>query len=412
MMQPPSAIAEPIVVNLTPPEVKVAAGAEPVEIIANVRNAGTTVDQFSIELENIDSSWSTVLVQSVSLFPGDSAPIPIRIHPPKGSNTRAGHYTFVVRARSQADPTIVGVTKGVVQVGSYSVFQMELAPKRVTGRRGKYRLALTNGGNGETQLELTGRDPELTLNFGFNPSAPTIQPAQKKMVPVTVSKKGFRLVGMPEQYKFIINARPVDGNEKDAKEVEGELVHQAWFTSWRRPLYILAALVLLFLWLLFKPDLNPCSARFLLPSQIQFYSGFACVGGVLKPFAKNTAPSREVGQSENPCDSGPGFTEVRTKYKDLVGDCVSDEWSDDAGNNHQTTTTGELLFAWIVRPDDPYAQAHPEVPRVGRESNELQARMYFIRNDGRLFTFVDCDPRGTFNDCERVEITPPQSAQE
>lgn len=390
MMQPPSAIAEPIVVNLTPPEIKVAAGAEPVEIIANVRNAGTTVDQFSIEIENLDATWYTVLVQSVSLFPGDSAPIPIRIHPPKGSNTRAGHYTFVVRARSQADPTLVGVTKGVVQVGSYSVFQMELAPKRVTGRRGKYRLALTNGGNGETQLELTGRDPELTLNFGFNPSAPTIQPAQKKMVPMTVSKKGFRLVGMPEQYKFIVTARPVDGNEKDAKEVEGELIHSAWFTSWRRPLYILAALILLFLWLLFKPDLNPCSARFLLPSQIQFYSGFACVGGVLKPFAKTTGPSLEaevVGEA-NACRSGAGFTEVRKKYTPLVGGCTESEWYDDLGNAHQTTEKGQLMFL------------------IQRQRG---AQIYFFQNDGNVFTFVNCaeptqEEPGGFNDCDVLPV--------
>ncbi|HEX9990216.1 MAG TPA: hypothetical protein VGE45_17290 [Chloroflexia bacterium] len=392
MMQPPSAIAEPIVVNLTPPEVKVAAGAEPVEIVANVRNAGTTVDQFSIELENIDPTWYTVLVQSVSLFPGDSAPIPIRIHPPKGSNTRAGHYTFVVRARSQADPTIVGVTKGVVQVGSYSVFQMELAPKRVTGRRGRYRLALTNGGNGETQLELTGRDPELTLNFGFNPSAPTIQPAQKKMVPVTVSKKGFRLVGMPEQYKFILNARPVDGNEKDAKEVEGELVHTAWFTSWRRPLYILAALLLLFLWLLFKPDLNPCSARFLLPSQIQFYSGFACVGGVLKPFAKNTGTSLEedVVGKDKACVSGSGFKEVRKNYSGLVGGCTEGEWYDDLGNSHQTTEKGQLMYI-------------PKEPGL--------ANIYFFQNDGTIFTFVNCaepteEAPGSFNSCDAEEVKP------
>src|SRR3954463_9160146 len=128
--QPASAVAEPIVVNLTPPEVKVAAGGEPVEIVAEVRNAGTTVDQYSIEVENLDPSWYTITVQSVSLFPGDSAPIPIRLHPPKGSGTRAGHYTFTVRARSHSDPTMVGVTKGVLQVGSYSIFQVELAPKR------------------------------------------------------------------------------------------------------------------------------------------------------------------------------------------------------------------------------------------------------------------------------------------
>ena len=128
MMQYTPATSEPVVVNLTPPSVNIAAGAEPVEIAAYVQNNSTTVDQYSIEIENLDPTWYTITLQSVALFPGDSAPIPIRIHPPKGSQTRAGNYKFIVRARSQADPSIVGVTKGEIQVGGYTMFAVDLAP--------------------------------------------------------------------------------------------------------------------------------------------------------------------------------------------------------------------------------------------------------------------------------------------
>ncbi len=161
MMQPPSASSEPVVVQLTPPAIQIAAGSAPVEITANIRNAGATVDQYSIELENLDPTWYTITEQSVALFPGDSAPIVIRIHPPKSSNTRAGNYKFIVRARSHADPSLVGTTKGEIQVGGYTNFQVELAPKKFTGRKGKYRLNIANGGNSDAQLELTGRDPEI-----------------------------------------------------------------------------------------------------------------------------------------------------------------------------------------------------------------------------------------------------------
>lgn len=384
MMQPPPTSTEPIVINLTPPEVKIAAGGEPVELIAHVRNAGSTVDQYSIELENIDPSWFTIMVQSVSLFPGDSAPIPIRLHPPKGSATRAGHHTFIVRARSHADPSLLGVTKGVINVSSYAIFQIELAPKRVTGSRGKFRLNISNGGNNEAQLELTGRDPESKLGFRFQKAAPTLQPGTKLSMPMTVRPRGLRLVGEVTKYPFAVTARPVDGTDKDAKEVEGELVHQPRFKSWKMPLIFLAALLLILGWITFKPPINPCDIRYYIPYQAgsaPFYAGMLCRGN-------NFAPFTPVEEAKVGCTSGPGFTEVRTAHEAIVGECVEDEWGDELGNVHQRTQKGELLY--ILKP--------PNDPEI-----------YFFDQDKRIFAFVrPDDPGATFEDSEAIEVKKPE----
>lgn len=406
MMQSGSTVAEPIVVNLTPPDVKVAAGADPVEIIANVRNAGGVVDQFSIEVQNLDPSWYTVLVESVALFPGDSAPIPIRLHPPKGGNTRAGHYTFAVVARSHADPTLMGVTKGVVTVGSFLAFQLELAPKRVTGRRGKYKLSITNAGNGDAQFELSGVDAEANMGYSFRPSTPNVPAGRKLVVPMTVRTKGFKLVGMSERYAFKVNARPVDGTEKDAKEVEGELIHKPWFDSWRRPMWLLGLLAMILLFILFNKQLNPCSQRFLLPSNVQFYSSFLCAGGELKIGGPEKGIEPGAVPADQACKSGPGFEEVREKYNTLVGNCTMDEWKDDNGNVHQGTTKGELFFVWLVRPADDDARNYPDVP-VARPDLPQAAQMYFLQNDGEVYTFVECEPKGTFNECTEKQLSPP-----
>jgi hypothetical protein len=345
MMQSAPSMAEPITVNLTPPDVKVAAGGEPVEIVANIRNAGTTVDQYSIEVENLDPSWYTVGAQSVSLFPGDSAPIPIRIHPPKGSTTRAGHYTFVVRARSHADPTLVGVTKGVVQVGSYSIFQAELAPKRVTGRRGKFNLSLANGGNNEIQLDLSGRDPEAALTFGFKSSAPTVAPGSKLAVPVVVHPKGMRLVGESRRYPFVVHIRPTDGEDKDAREVAGELVHKPRFRSWGKPFFAALALFAVMAFI------SPMGANFgLLPNpfgswfmQVRFWDQW------LSPIARKVIPTQATAVPGSPTaipiySPGSGFEQVHNTYPTLIGDPLQNEWNDPAGNAHQGTTQGDLTY--------------------------------------------------------------------
>src|SRR5207248_7653589 len=348
--EPAMAGAEPIVVNLTPPEIKVAAGAAPVEIIANVRNDTTTVDQYSIEVENLDPTWYTITVQGVALFPGDSAAMPIRLHPPKGSGTRAGNYTFTVRARSHSDPTLVGVTKGRLQVGSYSIFQMELAPKRVTAYRGKYRLSRSNGGNSEVQLDLEGSDPESNLNYSFRGKQPTVQPGSKLVVPVTVKRRGLHWVGQPRRYQFSITARPTDGDEKDAKEVVGELVQKPYFRGMRTPIFGLIFFLLLMA--LISPSyLTPCSLP--VPYPLTYltcdYNNF--VRGLFsnKATVAPTPVAAQTAQTQPTSGAGLAFKGDFGKCHDanpqLVGDALNNEENfDNYGNARQNTTNGTLIF--------------------------------------------------------------------
>ena len=388
MMQPPPASSEPVVVQLTPPAIQVAAGSAPVEIIANIRNAGATVDQYSIELENLDPTWYTITEQSVALFPGDSAPILIRIHPPKSSNTRAGNYKFIVRARSHADPSLVGTTKGEIQVGGYSIFQVELAPKKFTGRKGKYRLNISNGGNSDVQLELTGRDPESNLSYGFRPSNPTVNAGSKQVVPVSVKPSGIRLIGAPTNHRFSILTRPTDGDEKDAKEVQGELVHKPIFRSLKWPLILGAVFALLLCFILVRPAINPCSRDFFLfpapngLSNARFYYSILCDKYDLR--LGGPAPEAQVKQG---CTSGPGFAEVRENYKNQVGECVEDEWREPAPRNnvaHQRTTQGRLFY-------------------IDRGAS---SQIYFFSSDNKVFTFNQCD-KDTFKNCKVIEVVAP-----
>lgn len=348
--------SEPIVVNLTPTEIKAAAGGEPVEVIANVRNATTTVDQYKIEVESLDPTWYTVGIQSVSLFPGDSAPIPIKLHPPKGSGTRAGHYTFTVKARSHSDPTIVGVTKGVLQVGSYSIFQVELAPKRVTAWRGKYRLTFSNGGNSELQLDLEGKDSESELLYKFSKKQPTVPPGTKLVVPLTVRRPGLKIIGQQKRFQFAVISRPTDGEEKDAKEVVGEFIQKPPMKGVRGPL--LATLLGLVLLFLISPSfLSLC--RFPLPYPLNTlacnYDGmvrnlFAGGGGTGTP-TPGPGPTSEALDNTPVPNTTYVFSEGFKKCHDtnnnaqLIGEPTNSEQNfDEFGNARQSTSKGTLLF--------------------------------------------------------------------
>jgi len=417
--QPTQAVAEPIVVNLTPPEIKAAAGGEPVDIIAEVKNAGSTVDQYTIEIENLDPSWYTIVVPSVSLFPGDSAPIPIRIHPPRGKDTRPGSHAFIVRARSHADPNLIGKTKGVVTIGSFAVFHVELAPKRVTGFRGNYKVTINNGANNDLQLALDAEDPDDSLSFKLKPPDPTISPNGKAVVPLVVSAKGFRLVGDEEKFKFNVTAHPVEGTAEDDKLVQGEFVQKPYFKGWKWPLVVLAALLLLLLALLIRPNINPCDNTFFLfqgiPSQARFYYGLLCRGGgptvVNNPKATPGAQTTGVVENPNPGPnehrfptpevtyrSGAGYTEVRDSGNgDSVGPPIEDEWYDANGVSHQRTTLGQLMYFLTCD--------KPDIKDASKCSGVLTPHIYFIRNDGTTFTFTSCNPDRQFRTgCQMVEV--------
>ena len=247
MANPPITMAEPISVRLTPSEVRIAPGGDPVDLVAEVRNAGTTVDQYKIEIENLDPSWYTIIISAVALFPGNNAQIPIRLHPPRASNTLAGMYSFVVRARSQANPTLTGSARGTLEVTPYTVFKAELKPRRVTGRKGNYRLTLANEGNDEVQVELAGKDPDGTLNYDYKDSTPTVDPGDDATIPVTVKPSTFHFVGKNQHYMFEITAVPVDGNKEAAQTVTGELIHRAIFPNWFVPIFLGLVTVLIFL---------------------------------------------------------------------------------------------------------------------------------------------------------------------
>jgi hypothetical protein len=414
--QPTQAAAEPIVVNLTPPEIKAAAGGAPVDIIAEVKNAGTTVDQYSIEIENLDPSWYTVVVPSVSLFPGDSAPIPIRIHPPRGKDTRPGNHAFVVRARSNADPTLIGKTKGVVIIGSFAVFHMELAPKRITGFRGNYKLTINNGANNDLQLALNAEDPDESLRFNLKPSEPTISPNSKVVVPMVVSTKAFRLVGDEEKFKFNVIAHPVEGTQEDDKMAQGEFVQKPIFRAWKWPLLILAALLLLLAFLIIRPEINPCSRTFFLfqgiPSQARFYYSLLCQG--YEPGPKTPTPIAGTPQAQTQAESTPvsggkpdltpqavpnedkfisgqGYKEIRATHLQDVGSPLENEWYDKNGVSHQKTSNGQLMYF------------------VEHQANSAsgKARIYFINKEGTVYTFVNCNPDYQFNSCDMVLLTAP-----
>lgn len=237
--------AIPLAITLSPPEVAVAPGGPPVEIMAAVHNMGSEVDQYSIVVEGLPPEWWSAPVSAVALFPGDSIPLAISLHPPADGSAQLGRYPFTVRAYSTTDPALVATATGAVQLGvggAPALFRLEIAPKRVTAHNGKYRVSIANGGREPLHVGLGGRDERSALVYSFANPQVMVPPGGRVTVPLSVKPRQAQMIGGENRrYTFTVGAQPLGGG--NVREDTADLVHTPRFAIWA--LAALVALVVL-----------------------------------------------------------------------------------------------------------------------------------------------------------------------
>src|SRR4030042_1905161 len=69
-----------------------------------LHNLGQSIDQLNVGIEGLDSSWYSLPVSSVALFPNDKDDLKIILSPPKNGKIEAGSYPFHIKVSSQANP--------------------------------------------------------------------------------------------------------------------------------------------------------------------------------------------------------------------------------------------------------------------------------------------------------------------
>jgi hypothetical protein len=152
-----------------------------------VRNSGTVVDRFSVEVLDAPGAWTIVSPSSLSLFPAAEGTVTITFAPPRGSEVAAGETPFVVRVNSSEDPSGGASEEGTVNVGAFSDVSVELSPKSLRGRRMTVaELAVDNRSNVSYRAELSGSDPEMALDLRFRPPIIDAVPGQTGLVKVAV----------------------------------------------------------------------------------------------------------------------------------------------------------------------------------------------------------------------------------
>jgi len=235
-------VSDSIELGLSPDRVVINPG-EKAEVAVTIRNAGEVVEVFSIDVQGVESSWYSLSVSSVSLFPGDKETIRVSLAPPFSSASGAGSHTATIKVSSRRDPTISSTAALTLELGKISSYELDLTPKMVRGAKGSYEIVITNTGNLTNTYKLEASDPESMCNFEFKSDTIAVEAGQVGKVPLIVKPKKRPLTGASKFHNFTVTVTPI---ASEVKSVQGQLECPARFPKWA-PIALIALVAIVVL---------------------------------------------------------------------------------------------------------------------------------------------------------------------
>ncbi|NUL82413.1 MAG: hypothetical protein HUU60_06770 [Armatimonadetes bacterium] len=201
-----------IKIELAEEEARVEPGGA-AQIAVLIRNLGEQRDQVSLEVEGLDTEWCAIPVPSVGLEPGAESREKILIRPPRSSESRAGVYPFVIKARSLENGQTELAQANLV-INPYNLLTLELDPKRQTMSyfkpEAEFEARLQNLGNTEQNLQLFANEPEDECVFEFETERAMLKPGESSSVYLRARSVNRPVIAPTKLFGFTVSARSVD----------------------------------------------------------------------------------------------------------------------------------------------------------------------------------------------------------
>ncbi|MDF2257596.1 hydrolytic protein [Streptantibioticus ferralitis] len=235
------------------PAVTVSPGGEATTTLT-VRNDTDIVEAYSLEVVGDCAPWTTVQPARVSLYPGTSETVTVRLAPPRSSEVRAGEFPLGIRVLPAERPELVAVPETTVTVAAFHELRAELAPRRRRGwLRARYRTSVQNLGNAATDVTFAPGQSGEDLRFGIDPDARHLEPGESAEVRLRVRTRKLIWFGKPVTWPFDVAVGQQGGADDQGgwqsanrgHVLDGEFVQLSILPKWL--LALLAALLALLL---------------------------------------------------------------------------------------------------------------------------------------------------------------------
>jgi hypothetical protein len=229
-----------------------------VDASVQVRNNGTLVDQFTVDVVGDAKEWTEVEPRIMNLMPGQEGTVTVKFAPPRNSSVPAGFVPFGVRVLSREEPHGSVVEEGSVQVEPFTDLQVELSPKTSKCRsKARHEVVVDNSGNYPIPVELVANDPEDALRLTLDYATLTVQPGTSAFLKLTAKPHDRFLKGAERRHPFQLTALAGD---IPPTTVQGTVVQQQQLPKWLLPALIALlalAIVAVTLWFtLVKPTIT------------------------------------------------------------------------------------------------------------------------------------------------------------
>jgi hypothetical protein len=204
---------------------------------ARVRNTGTIVDRFTIEVVGKAASWVEIEPPVLSLFPDEEGEVTLRFSPPRASHVSAGQVPFGVMVTSSEDRRST-VAEAVLEVGAATEVFAELIPRTSRGRRtGRHQLAIDNRGNVPLDIEIASADRDGEMRVRVEPPKLRVEPGAAAFAKVTVKPETGFWRGPAQTKPFGLQ---VNYGQNEPYPVEGTMLQEAKLPKWLAPVAIAA----------------------------------------------------------------------------------------------------------------------------------------------------------------------------
>jgi hypothetical protein len=215
-----------------------------------VRNDSEIVEAYTFEVVGPCAPWTTVEPERLSLYPGTSGAVTVRLSPPRSPEVRAGEVPLAVRVQPAEQPERATVPETTATILAFAQLDAALDPqRRRTWRRGRFQVRLVNRGNTAVDVALTAADAGDELRYRGVPSRTALEPGADDETPLRVRGPKLIWFGRTVTTPFQVTAAPAEesGTDATARRLDGELVQLAVLPRWLLALLALL-LALLVLW--------------------------------------------------------------------------------------------------------------------------------------------------------------------
>lgn len=216
-----------------------------------LENHGKQVDELTLAVLGVPSSWVQAPVERVTVAAGARVAIPLQLRVPPGPQSKAGAYSVTLRARSQLlDPTETCEMRATwLVLPNAEAPLLQIAPtKQRASSEAIYTVTLQNRSNVETHFDLNVFDDEQALGFDMDEWRLMLPPGESAAFPLRVAPE-LPLIDSAHAYGFVVQATPL-GQPPATKTAQ--FVHVAPPPSWVQPaLALLGGALLVGLLILF-----------------------------------------------------------------------------------------------------------------------------------------------------------------